>query len=64
MQFQETINNKTGKKYFYIDGKRVTENIFENTQIQLDWKNRNKQNKSCFQTITKKEFTKHFFQMN
>jgi uncharacterized protein (UPF0333 family) len=61
MQFQGTVNNKSNKKYFYIDGKRVTENIFENTQINLEWKNKRK---SCFQTITKKEFTKHFFQMN
>lgn len=40
MEFKMTVNDKTGKKYYFIDGKRVSFDRYDLARIQArmsDW---------------------------
>lgn len=53
-QLKRVVNQKTGKTFYYCDGKRISKNRYQFLDIFL-------KRKECFLTTINRGFIRHFF---
>lgn len=61
MQFRETTNKQTGKRTYFVDGKKVSKNTYE-MKKEICIMNNFKYNSSLVQGNSK--YTHYYFHMN